>query len=445
MAASAFLIVKQGDVYRLSYYAKNGNTGLTDITAKVRNPSGAGTTIPWDGTDPTAGFCEMGDGWYYHDWNSTAKAYGVWHFLIDSTSKKAEAPTRIAVVDGDSLDDTPFEKLDTMLDTALSELQNATYGLSALEQRFDGVEGVGFDSADSLTAIKDYLVNTIYGAITSIKNNVDSAVAIPDVVLIPETGSVTRRIHIDVYNSSGGMEDPDDNQIQVKVYDHAGTDVTTTYLAGTEPIYMTRDAIGQYHIDFTVASTATPTELTFKFSYLENTVAKVRHETCRLATSDEDITAKLDAIETKVTDLQGTGFVSANDSNKAISTAVAGLGTKIDGYLADGGTIETLIDDIESILNSDVKGTGFASATDSLHAIRTAMDGYLANGGTIDVLIDSIIADVSGLKGTGYDEGVDSLKKISDRLQAVQGAGWDAGTDTLEKISDYVQPGGIAF
>jgi len=450
MASTVFSLVRKGDVYRLSYLAKNEKTGLTDITAKVLNPAGAsGTGIAWSGSDSTAGFVEGTNGWYYTDINTTALAEGAWHYIVDSASQKAPAATRIQVVDSSDLDDTVFADLMANVGTILSEVQSGTYGLSALNTRLGGIEGATFStSTDSLEAIKDYLVDTIKTSIDGIKNNIACAVSVPEQVIIPGSSSITRRLYVTTYGESGEVNDPDSNEVFVLAYNPAGTDVTSSFFASATPT-LTKAATGQYYIDMTVESTDTPTMLNLKFSYLENSASKVRWEDVSLLDAATDVTSSLN-------DIKGATFNTSTDSLEAIRNA-------LDGYLAAGGTIESLVDDIESgitSLSGDVSGvktvvdgiqldlsnstdglgalktlidaiqTDLSNGTDGLGAIKTAVDGnntLLTNAtyglAALKTLLDTIDGhvtniDLSSIKGTGYDVDVDGLKAISDRVYA---------------------------
>jgi len=66
---------------------------------------------------------------------------------------------------------TVFADLMANVSTVLSEVQNGTYGLSALESKLDSIEGATFNSGtDSLEAIRNYLSDTILSAVNGIKN-----------------------------------------------------------------------------------------------------------------------------------------------------------------------------------------------------------------------------------------------------------------------------------
>jgi len=448
MASTVYSLVRKGDSYRLSYFAKNGATGLTNITAQVLNPAGAvGAAIPWSGTNPALGFVEGVNGWYYTDINTTALAIGAWHYLVDSASQKASAGTRIQVVDATTLDDTVFEGLMTNVGVAISELQNATYGLSALEQRIDSIEGATFDTGtDSLEAIRDYLVNTIKGSLDSIKNNISCAVSVPAEVVLPKTGSITRRIYVTTYGPDGAVNDPDTNAIALLAFDPAGVDVTLNFFGSATPA-LTRDAVGQYHIDMTIKSTDSINNISLKTSYAEVGVAKVRWDNVELVDAATDLTSTLNA-------MSGATFSTTTDSLEAIRNA-------LDGYLNNGGTIDLLLDTLTSDVAA-VKGVvdgiqlDLSNSTDGLGALKILIDAVntdLSNGtdglGALKTLID---ADHDILTNATY--GLSALQTIvadiqtnmgSVDLSTLKGTGYVEATDSLKAISDKVYYGGFAF
>lgn len=450
MASTVYSLVKQGDIYRLSYLSKNAITGLTNITAKVLTPAGiAGTTIPWDGSNPANGFVEGANGWYYTDINTTGLALGAWHYIVDHNILLAPAATRIQVFDGATMNDTAFEALMTSVGTAVSELQNGTYGLSALETRLDGIEGATFSSStDSLEAIRDYLSNTILSAISGIKNNVSCATSVPEQVIIPASSSITRRLYITTYGESGEVNEPDAAPT-VQAFGPTGTNVTDSYFtqggSAGDPIPMTKNADGQYYIDMIVESTDTPTMLNVKFSWTEATVARVRWDDVSLVGSSTDVTSVLN-------DMKGATFNTSTDSLEAIRNA-------LDSYLQNGGTIDTLIDTLTSDIAAvklvvDGIQTDLSNSTDGLGALKILIDAIqtdLSNGtdglGAIKAAVDAnnlLLSDATyGL--SALQQLISGTGGLTTDLSDIKGTGFATGTDSLKQISDRIYAGGIAF
>lgn len=402
-------IVKIGDLHRLLYVAKNQTTGLTNVTGKAISPSKAVTNIPWSGTDPSAGFCELGQGIYYYDWDSTGKAAGAWAFVSDSASKAAFGADAILVVDGDTLNDTPFEKLDTMLDSVLSALNDASTGLAAISGDVAAVASdVGAvktlaEGTSGFVATKS-VVDAIQTAVGLISNSTKNTWVTPSEVVVPDSGSVVRRIFMNIFDGSGNMEDPDSNQIQVQIYNEAGSEVSADFLSGSAPFYMTRDAAGQYHIDYTVESTDAEQALRFKQTYVEGGLTVVRDGVVSLvAALSSDISSRFDAVDAAIEAVQGTGFSESTDSLAALRAA-------LDGYLGEGGTVESFVDEIETLLKN---GTyGLSAMQTIISAVQTIVNN-LPDSGALTSLAQasvlgtpvgaSIAADIAAVQ-TGVDD-----------------------------------------
>lgn len=274
MAAGSFVVIKRGDVYRLLYSAKNFQTGLSDVAALPYDPAGSvGSSIPLSEIAST--------GIYYADWDSTSLAYGTWSFVIDSTSRPAKAYTRIQVVDGDTLNDTVFEKIDTMLDSVITALTTIEGKVDVIDGNVDDIEGEVKSSTYGLSAIKS-VVDAINSAVSGIQNNTQTTVALPEVLVIPGTGTNTYKIYVNTYNNSGSMEDPDDQDpdntkdayVSVSVQNQGGTDRSAN-LGGLSTStfeskkWMTRVEQGRFSCTYAVANTHVVEELVFTFGYEE--------------------------------------------------------------------------------------------------------------------------------------------------------------------------------
>jgi hypothetical protein len=390
-------IIKIGDIHRILYVSKNFQTGLTDVTGKVISPTGSVTSVAWSGSNPLVGFCELGQGIYYHDWDSAGKAEGVWAFTVDSASKSAKAADTVQLVVEDTLNDTIFEKIDTMIDAVkasveasasalvtiqqslvtidtnvdgvVSSLADGTSGLLAIHDDLAIVDGkvtaigtlsTGGDGFAAIKSVVDALTTAVSGISNSTKNNWVSV----STVVIPASGSIDRRIFMNVFDGSGNMEDPDSDTIQVEVFSMAGVDLSTTFLAGSAPITMARDGVGQYHIDFTVESTDTVQDLVFKHTYAEGGNTVVREGIVALANSvSGDVSAQLDTIEGKVDTV-----ISATDTVEASLTTIAGYTDSLEGDIsAVSGKVDTVDGKV-------------VTAISALTTIKTVVDGIAANG-----------------------------------------------------------------
>jgi archaellum component FlaC len=291
----------------------------------------------------------------------------------------------------------------------------------------------------SLKAIKDYLVNTVQSSISQIQNNTRTSVAIPEQMLRPASGSSLFKVYVNIYDNEGNMEDPDDQDsgaeqamVAVAVVDESGNDRSSN-LSGLSAStqgslnWLTRDSEGRFSCIYSVSNTHDLEQLLFTFDYLEGAAAR-KVDRATIVTGTLDISDTVDDIYTEIT--SGT-------------YGLAALKTLIDNYLANGGSIETRFDDIDTDLTSieskidtidsvvDGNSSLLNNATYGLSALKTLIDA-------LGVDIDSVTADLTSVKGTGFVTGSDSLKAISDRQQAIQGATWSSSTDSLEAIRDAI-------
>lgn len=374
-------IVKIGDLHRLLYVSRNQTPGLTDITAKCISPTKAVTTIPWSGIDPLVGWCELGQGIYYHDWNTASRAAGLWAFMTDSASKPAAGADAAFLIDGDTLDNTPWEKLDTMLDSALAALSTITSKVDLVQQdvttvgsNVSTIKGLA-EGSSGFVATKS-VVDAIQTAIGQISNSTKNTWSTPAEVVIPSSGSINRRIYMNIFDENGNMEDPDLDHIEVVVRNAAGADVSASFLSGSAPFFMTKDAVGQYHIDYTIESTDTAQVLAFQHIYAEGGKAVVR-------TGAVEVVASLSAdIQTSLTNLsnQIDGVEDKVDAETVLVNAIKA----VTDNLPDGGLLTSIAKDATvakaSVLGTPVHASIALDIAEVLTRVNIAVEGVLPGG-----------------------------------------------------------------
>ncbi len=452
--------VKIGDTHRIIYVAKNFTTGLTNVTGVAYGPDG--TRRPSTGG---YAFTELGTGTgiYYYDFATTGLAAGEWTFKVNSATQHAMASSSVQLVDGATLDNTPFEGIDTNIDTINSNLTvvdgvvdgidgkigtpagaSLSADVAAIKTVVDTINGNTDTVESSLTTI-DANVTSIDGkigtptgssvssdiaamqadidalstAVSGISNSTKNTWVTSEEVIIPASGSISRRIFMNVFDSAGNMEDPDSSQIRVQVYTMAGTDVTTQFVAGVEPIYMTRDAVGQYRIDFVVESTDAEQPLVFKHTYSESALTVVRQGVVELvAAVNADIGTRLDSIDAALTTIEGY-----------TDTVETVLGTPEGASLAaDIAAIKDVVDTVNT--NTDTVESGLSTANSNI----TAIDGKI---GTPEGA--SLSADVAAIKDV-----VDTINGNTDSVEAVLGtpAGASISADVAAVQSKLGTPAG---
>lgn len=409
---------KSNQAVYVLYAAKNFGTGKT-VTMNVYN--GSNTEI--SGSPFT--LTEIGTTGLYGA-SFTPTATGEFKIIVhEGSSKQASASIKITNYD--------IESVGGDVTSVKTILEHATYGNAAIKTKLDDMAGSGFvSSEDSLEAIKNYLVSTIQASISQIQNNTSTAVSISTEMLRPSSGSTPFKIFLNIYDSEGLMQDADDQDsgagnayVSVNVTDELSNDRTGN-LTGLDAStfgglkWMTRISTGRYSCVYNVASTHDLEQLNFEFRYQIATAERVVDRSS-VVTDVIDITSTVDSIYSEVTN--GTYGLSA-------------LRTLIAGYLASGGSIEQKITSIESKIDilDTVADNTYAivnNGTYGLAALKTLIDG-------ITGYVDTLEASMTDIKGTGFATGTDSMKAISDRQQAAMGAGFDSGTDSLEQIRNAI-------
>lgn len=373
---------------RIIYAAKNFETGLTDITANIRrNGSSVATGVA---------LSAVGNGFYELVLTPVLIAgyggEGLYDFYINSASKNAPASTKQWILE--------FNESDIYAKalTIEGKVDGVVSDINALEPKVDDIQTKVTDNKTTLesatfglAALKT-LIDTLQGAVSSVQNNTSFSAAVPVASLIPSTGSTSYRIPINVYDTSGNLEDPDSNAIAVSITNQAGAD-RTSRLAGyvSGPVNATRISQGQYVIDFTVASTEVMEQWNFKFDYSEGAKQVVQNRTTNLQTEVQSAGVALEttaqAILTDTADMQ---------------PRVLDIQTKIDSATFGLAALKTLLDTIAGYTDS-LEGE-LANGTYGLSAIATAVAGKASQ------------ASVTDIQGSGFVSANDSLKAISDRI-----------------------------
>lgn len=417
---------KSGQTVYILYGAKNYTSSLT-IVAEVYNPSNAQIAA-----SPIT-LSEIGTtGLYGGTFTPAAGSEGEYKIKIQEGSQyRAHASIKITEHDIVSVGGEVTSILDIV--------QHATYGNSAIVDRITGIEGTGFaTSEDSLSAIRDYLVNTIQSSIANISNNTRTSVAIPTQMLKPNTGNNDYRIYVNVYDTEGNMEDPDDqnasNFIAINVVDESGNDRTGNLQNVTSwdsRFWLTRDSQGRFYCDYRVADTHDIEQVIFNFTYLEGGLAR-GVDRSSLVTGALDLSTTVNNIYDEVTNA---------------SYGLSALQVLLTGYFEDGGSIETRFDGIDANLISahskidqidtvvDGNNTLLTNATFGLSALQTLMSA-------IQTAVGNNATSLSEIQGSGFVSVNDSMKAMSDRQLDIQGTGYDGSRDSLVRIRAELNPGG---
>lgn len=395
---------KNGNSVYILYGARNYASGKT-VTAEIRD--NANNTIV--GSPFTLTEIAANTGLYGTTFTPTAN--GEYKIKITQGAKdRAHASIKITNHD--------IESVGGDVVSIESTVNSVVHGNAALKTKLDGMEGSGFATgSDSLKAIKDYLVNTIQTSISQIQNNVSISVSLSTQMLRPSTGSVSFQIFVDLYDNTGNLEDPDDQDspngawVSVDVTDESGNDRTgnlsglnggTTH-GGLK--WMTRNAQGRFQCAYDVANTHDLEQLNFAFDFEEGGVPKGTRRSS-VVTGSADLSGTVDNIYNEVTD---------------VTYGLSAIKTLMDTYQtanqADLTNIETKIDTVDTVVDNNY--SELTNVTYGLSALQVLIAGIDTDLTTIEGKIDTAQADLTAIKGAGFNGAEDSLEAISDAIAAI--------------------------
>jgi len=372
---------------RFLYTARNEQTGLLDVTAKIRRNGtevATGVALTEISAVNYPGIYELN---ITPVMQGTYGGAGFYQVYINSASRNAPATQAKWSLENDEDDleahldiiEGKIDTIDTVADGIAvqttdiqAKVNNGTYGLAALQT----------------------LISTVQSAVGNIQNNTRFSASVPGDLIRPPSGTTTYRVPISLFDTNGDMEDPDSNQIAVTIANSSGVS-RKSYLAGyvdePTPIYATRVGKGDYYIDVVLPNTATVEELIFAFSYNENAVPYVQR---RVGNVVADVQSSGFALETTAQ----TILADTDEIQQKINNGTYGLS-------ALRNAIDAAQLDIDAILAE------LASATYGLSAIKTAVDTKASQ-----TSVNNIQTDVDDIQGAGFATGTDSLKAISDRV-----------------------------
>lgn len=252
------------------------------------------------------------------------------------------------------------------------------------------IAGIRSDTSAIKTDLETgpYSLQNILASITALSNSsISNGVGfVLPIMLVPQTGINTYKIPITINDNKGALLDPASNSVTVGIKNVAGVD-RGSYLVGETGVPLTvqatRDSVGQYHVIVEIPSTAPQEEILISFSYTLGTNPMVRYGQTQTLNFDNGagtaLQSTLLAVQTKV-----------NGTNSIVSDA--GFGNAAIANLLNSGTFGLAA--LHAILThathglpqikadtTDLKGTGFASARDSNKAISDFVRTNIYVGG----------------------------------------------------------------
>lgn len=219
---------------------------------------------------------------------------------LDATiSSRAPAATALSTAQWTNTRAGNLDNLDTTVSSRATPVQvtTAVWDEARSGHTTSGTFGEAHQGVVSTTRANnlDNLDATIssratQASVTSLQLNTDFVGVVPSPLLLPEAGSKNYEFYVRFFNDSGLPVDPDSNNVTVTIKDSGGVTV-----AG--PTAMTRDAVSQYHYQYTVNSTDTERPLFVFFDYLKGGTAfnQVR------ATEVQEFESKLSTLLTLIT------------------------------------------------------------------------------------------------------------------------------------------------
>lgn len=170
------------------------------------------------------------------------------------------------------------------LDVAIST-RAAQTDMNTLLTRLSSSRANNLDNLDATISSR-----ASQSSIANIQNNTNFSGIVPTTLLLPTSGSKTYKFYARLFNEIGQPVDADSQTITATVRDTSGTVVSG-------PTTMTRDALGQYSMNYAVNSSDTERSLYVFFAYAVNGISfsQVR------STEVQEFESKLDTLLARLT------------------------------------------------------------------------------------------------------------------------------------------------
>jgi hypothetical protein len=299
-------------------------------------------------------------------------------------------------------------------------------------------------------------------SVDAVQNNTRVVRVVPTVIERPDSGTVTYRIEVLLYDAVGNMEAPD-SAPTVDLVDQGGTDLSSRLDSATGTLVST----GRYRWIYTASSTDDLEQLVWAFSVIEGGATRLYGNTTLIVdTTAVDFTSsdrsKLETIYGKMPSrdyIAGSTAATGAFVTADIGLATANLDTQLDGLSTEIGDVETKVDavatDVTTLLgritstlfsgitylsrwlgalagktadtttraeiNATTAGANYNETTDSGEAIRDRGDAAWTTGG-----------------GGGGDATAANQTLILTALSELQGAGFVTSTDSNKALSDAI-------
>lgn len=389
---------------RILYVARNNQTGLTDITARIeRNGVNVATAVALAEVD-AINFPGVYELVLTPGQLATYGGSGYFSFHINSVSKDAPAVTARWILNNDA-DDLAAASLitDGKVDNVIASQAAQDLVLANIQTKVTDTNNLSNSGVYGFAAIKS-LIDAMSSKISNIQNNTMFSADLNATLVRPESGSKTYRVPVRIFDLNGNPEDPDTNEVLVSVKDESGNDRTNLlfgYVAGA--VAAVRDGVGIYHIDVVIAGSTQLEQLIFEFVYSETnnaiTITKNHTRTTEIVAS-----VQASGLAQQVT------VQEILDDTSVMQPQVADIQLKVNNATYGLSALKDLLDIIDGV--NDANNALLTDAGFGLSAINSALSSKASQ-----VSVDNIGTNINtNVLGAGHNAATDSLKAISDRL-----------------------------
>jgi hypothetical protein len=299
------------------------------------------------------------------------------------------------------------------------------------------------------------LVSTLQTAVTSIQNNTRFVAVVPPKLNRPGSGSEAVGMVTYLYDSEGNMEDPDSNELFVKIMQVDGTAIASRYYSdsglssaisvkgsGTFSAYypLTRVAAGKYMLFYKSSTGDAEENLSVEFGWEENAVARLQSRGMQVSDA-----ADLDDIVADTNELQ-TDWANGGRLDVIVDSVLADT-AELQGDWTNGGRLDAILDGVLADTATLGAPAGASHAADNA-AIKAVVDSILVDTGTtLDDLIDTevaaILADTNELQtdwtnGGRLDAILDDVLADTATLGAPVGADFSADIAAVKSVVDSI-------
>lgn len=222
--------------------------------------------------------------------------------------------------------------------------------------------------------------------VTSIQNNTRVVRVVPNVIERPDSGTVTYRIELLLYDSVGNMEAPD-SAPTIALVNQSGTDLSARLDSATMALVST----GRYRAIYTASAGDTLEQLVWAFSVVEGGATRIYGNTSIIVdTTAVDFTAadrtKLERLDTDYTTARAVKIdnLDATVSSRPSAAAIAAAVRDVDNSAPAAGSLgeaargaDAKAADIQITLG--VAGAGLTGIPKTGYSLTAAYDLYHAD------------------------------------------------------------------